>query len=62
MTNPSHLFTVQVRQSFARHWETKYAVANRSQAVVLYEGINIGNGWMKRLMLKDECLARATSV
>ena len=62
MTTPKYLYRVQVRQSPTRFWQTKYAVGNRAQAFVLYEGVNIGNGWMKRLMFHDECLHRAESV
>lgn len=61
MTSTNYLYRVQVRRAHDRFWETKYAVSNRTQAVLLYEGVNIGYGWMKRLMFQDECLGRATS-
>jgi len=54
-------FTVQVRQGHGRHWQTKYAVVNRSQAEMLYQGINIGLGWQKRLMHRGKCEAQAQS-
>ena len=56
-----YLYKIQTRQGQSRHWNTKYAVANRVQAELLYEGINIGLGWQKRLMQRDECIAQASS-
>lgn len=54
-------YRVQVRQGHRNYWQTKYAVVSRSQAEMLYAGINIGLGWQKRLMSREECLAQAVS-
>jgi len=54
-------YRVQVRQGHRYHWQTKYASDNRAQARLLYEGVNIGLGWQKRLMSREECLAQAVS-
>ena len=54
-------YRVQVRQGHRYHWQTKYAVVSRSQAEMLYACINIGLGWQKRLMSREECLAQAVS-
>jgi hypothetical protein len=56
-----YIYKIQTRQGQARHWQTKYAVPNRGQAELLYAGINIGLGWQKRLMQRDECIAQASS-
>ena len=56
-----YLYKIQTRQGQGRHWRTKYAVSHRVQAELLYEGINIGLGWQKRLMQRDECIAQASS-
>lgn len=57
----NYQYRIQIRQGHRRYWQTKYAVDNRAQAVLLYEGVNIGNGWQKRLMHRTELLARAES-
>lgn len=57
----NYIYRIQVRQSAGRHWQTKYAVPNRSQAEMLYIGVNIGLGWQKRLMQQDKCIAQASS-
>ncbi|NBU11483.1 MAG: hypothetical protein EBS84_21160 [Proteobacteria bacterium] len=41
----NYIYRIQVRQGAGRHWQTKYAVPNRSQAEMLYIGVNIGLGW-----------------
>jgi hypothetical protein len=56
-----YIYRVQVRHGAGRHWQTKYAVPNRTQAEMLYRGVNIGLGWQKRLMQRDELLAQAES-
>jgi hypothetical protein len=55
-----YLYRIQVKRS-GRFWETKYAVPNRNQAEILYLGINIGEGWQKRLMYLDKCLAQVSA-
>jgi len=54
-------YRIQVRQGAGRRWQTKYAVAMRTQAEMLYIGVNIGLGWQKRLMQHDKCIAQASS-
>jgi len=61
MTSVDYTYKVQVRSDHRRFWQTKYAVANAAQAHLLYEGINIGNGWCKRLMERDKCIRQASS-
>lgn len=56
-----YIYRIQVRHGVNRFWETKYAVPSRTQAEVLYRGVNIGLGWQKRLMQRDECIAQASS-
>lgn len=55
-----YLYRIQVKRD-GRFWETKYAVPNRSQAEILFHGINIGNGWKKRLLFGEKCLAQVAS-
>jgi hypothetical protein len=54
-------YRVQVRQGHHQYWQTKHAVVSRTQAELLYHEINIGLGWQKRLMSREECLAQAVS-
>lgn len=56
-----YIYRVQIRQGENRHWQTKYAVPSRVQSELLYNGVNIGLGWQKRLMQRDECIAKASS-
>lgn len=56
-----YIYRIQVRQGAGRHWQTKYAVPSRTQAEMLYVCVNIGLGWQKRLMERDQCIAKAES-
>lgn len=49
---PTIYFKVQVtcRPTEKSKYETRYGTANETQARLLYRGINIGNGYRKRLV------------
>jgi hypothetical protein len=59
-------FLVQVGRGKKGSYRTKYAIrGNLAQAVLYYNGINIGRGWKKRLLMPScshhPLLARAFS-
>lgn len=63
-------YRVQTRYRDKTHWRTRYHTQNRTQAELLYRGINIGNGFQKRLMAEivsstdgtqSQCLSRSAS-
>ena len=60
-TNHSR-FYVQVGKGQRGAYRTKYAITgDLRQAMMYYRGINIGNGYKKRLVLNDETLAKQYS-
>ena len=62
--SPNTEFLVQVAKGRGRYATRFRVVGNLSQAVSLFNGINIGNGYRKRLLMpnaKRQTLARATS-
>jgi len=54
-------YRIQTRRAFRSHWETRFSVDNEAQAHLLYEGINIGLGWQKRLTRNGEEIRRSES-
>lgn len=57
----NYIYRVQVRHGVNRHWQTKYAVPSRTQAEQMFRAVSIADGWQKRLMQRDECIAQASS-
>jgi len=55
------IYLIQTRRDFRRHWETRFSVDNEAQAHLLYEGMNIGLGWQKRLTRNGEEMQRSES-
>ena len=54
-------FLVQVGKGKSAY-KTKYRFAGKlSMAVLHYNGINIGNGYKKRLLMNDKTLAKSKS-
>jgi hypothetical protein len=56
-----YIYRIQVRHGVNRFWETKYAVPSRTQAEQMFRAVSIADGWQKRLMQRDECIAQASS-
>jgi len=54
-------YRIQTRRGFRKYWETRFSVDNEAQAHLLYEGLNIGFGWQKRLLRNGEEMRRAES-
>jgi hypothetical protein len=54
-------YRIQIRRGVRRHWETRFSSDNHAEAHLLYEGINIGYGWQKRLTRNNEEIRRSES-
>jgi hypothetical protein len=55
-----NLYRIETKPRLGR-WRAKYSVAEWGQAVLLYEGVNIGNGYSKRLTINGQTLDRRDS-
>jgi hypothetical protein len=59
---PTSKFVVQVGRYTKGSYKTRYSfVGNICGAMIHYEGINIGRGYKKRLVMDGKVLARANS-
>lgn len=54
------VYEVQIGR-YKGSYKTKYKVENGIQAVRLYEGINIGRGFKKRLLADGKVVVRSSS-
>ena len=53
------VFSVQVGKGKKGSYKTRYAFkGNLGQAVIHYNGVNVGNGYKKRLMMSSKVLHR----
>lgn len=60
MADPNYRYRIQIRQR-GRYWETKWALRNAAQADLMYAGLNIGNGYSKRLLKDGRVVAEEIS-
>lgn len=54
-------YQIQVGKNKSRYENVYVIIGNSTQAVMYYKGINIGNGYKKRLLIDGKVAARNAS-